>query len=310
MQIVFIGTYFAATGFFELLDENPLKPVASGVEKKPDFQEIDCSSGFVHPPLAVSIQPSTGQDDSSEITTEIKLSKNQAFALGGDDFRRIADTAKEVLSQPLKLEAKCSDGVTRQFNSLEKFLSYNNASTSRLEEVSLRVSQYSPTLREFKLSLGSSSPNISGSISADENTREDAVRSVLEVLRGAKPWHGWIAGWNIHPSYFLLLAACFFAFTVFVISADWGPANPGERLAFRINFAKIGFCISLLLPVFGWPLDKLRRYLFPRSVFLIGAGISRDEKLNIWRQIIVGSIIVGGAISLLCGLLIEFWFHR
>jgi len=67
----------------------------------------------------------------------------------------------------------------------------------------------------------------------------------------------------------------------------------------------LGSMGQLLAVILGFPLYKLKGYLFPIGVILIGAGKDRDKKREIWRQ-----ISIGVAITLINGLLIEFWLHR
>jgi hypothetical protein len=261
----------------------------------------------MHDAPSVSTETTTSPDSSPGPSTEIGIRKTQAFVLRESDFERFEEVALRVVPKPLEVEAKFSDGVTRKFSSVSDLMSYKGPADAKLKEVSLMASLYRPNTLRFSLSLGGD-PNVSAMIEADESAREQAVRDILSVLSNAKPWYQWLSNWSDWTILFLAFFVALMSVIVpLVMLVTSDPKNPTTQtqVAFLQKWSPWQAVFPIAIAAVGFPLNRLRRLLFPGTVFLIGAAERSYQRLEIWRQIVVGAVI-----ALICGLVVEFWLHR
>lgn len=252
---------------------------------------------------------------SPEQSTEIAIRKNNAFSLDESDILKIQEIASNISTKIPEVEAEFSDDVTRKFTSISDLLKYTGSGKSRLKRLKIRLFQSSPVYRRFSLELGGE-PNVLAYIAADENSREVAVRELLGILSRAKPWYTWFSGWS--PWILSLLpglAAAVSTILNFVQNLAFDPKSPNaEKQIHEMTDWNTRFLVvSITLCILAFPLDKLRRVLFPSTVFLICGEERLNRKVEIWRQVVVASllgVLLTAALTLIWGLIANTSVHH
>lgn len=209
-------------------------------------------------------------------------SLNRCVLIDADRLEQlVADT--KLSSDKLSIALECSDSVRRTYDSLESVRSYHNRPSAAIRELSLKIGKYSDS-ESFRIVFRSSFLLKSVECEA-QSEDEEVLRSCRDALdsffdRNAPWWaiFGRIdyAGWR-----------AILVLTGISILATW--------------WSQKWSMISLipLAPVaFGWLLAATVPSVFPRSIFLIGAGDARFHRAEIWRVV----VLVGFAISLVASI--------
>ena len=226
---------------------------------------------------------------------------HKAFILTEEDLRALSGSVGEI--GPLRCSVKCTDGLSREFETVEDLLSFDNSPTRAIEALSLS-SHSEDWSTSAKVSF-ENRPLTSVGVQLDGPDKPITnLNSELEArLAGMKPWYAVLTRVEF---YFLALAAIF-AWVILMlalIAFELVPANSASEsaqdprvvaLATLVSYAAIGVTfISIGV------LARLRDRLFPVGAFAIAQGKSRHELLEKIRWAVVVGLMVsvlGGAIG-------------
>jgi hypothetical protein len=191
---------------------------------------------------------------------------------------------------PIKYRALCSDGIRREFSSLQELVEFDNA--PRRAITVLLMSARSEDFRTvFSLLIQSETSrsiqwNVEGSESAVVATK-DALESFFSSVRA--------------PYFFLARFDYFLAFSIVFPVAFLIWALPGLPSLIRnpdlmrkaTPWGLIsGFFLGMLPALVGVFLNQLRNRVFPMASFCLGQGIKRHEAKTFLRTAVVLGVLV------------------
>ena len=240
---------------------------------------------------------------------DISRSYDTPFVLRPDDARKIHDTFAEQVGS-VDFSAECSDGVTRDFDTIEELDSYENTSAKaithlRIRSRSVQTSGTVSTIEWASLTFSSHS-GISILIRGLERDGLALKNDIEDVIDGVRPWHAFVTR-SLESNVFGLTAVFLWAvFLVYLYIAnrpppDYEPSPPtGVPLwGVAVVLTSLGLAFLVvpigLLSVSG----KIQEWLFSGSYFAVGRqGGSRYDKQEKFRWFFL-TLISGIVVSLL-----------
>ena len=239
-----------------------------------------------------------------------RIDKNitQPFVFSSDDAKRLYN----LLGSDVKLQAKCNDGVTRQFESIDELLKYENEASKKIVNLKFRLYrcdngdefmcgvEFCSERNEPYKSIGEINLHISG--------REEKVMNLHDKINAKvntyKPWYSFVA--RLGPTYAFFSSIAILLFIILEGFRVYSEEEFANLLAMKINqvsdFMTILylflFCsFFVILPV-AWSLSGMimsfKHWIFSSSTFAIGYQAKVEESRDKWRRTIL--IFVGGSI--------------
>ncbi len=224
-----------------------------------------------------------------------KLDRYLPFVLEGSDLFKL----EGILQQfgPVTCWMRCEDGITRKLE-VREILKYENPPDAQIRSIELAAGGpglggiLAPARIEF---AASHLENVQGHLQGPEADVFSVSGRLDAVLAGLKPWYAWL---SMREALFFLFPYIVFFLVLNGLVALWvlGWIDASQLLSgARPVYA--AWLMGLAL-AFGVILDKVRGYLFPRSVFAIGQGANRYRR----RHFIRVGIIIAFLVNLLAGL--------
>ena len=221
----------------------------------------------------------------------VKYSKNltQAFIAGPSELTKLTELLQDRIGK-VEIHADCADNLSRQFETVDDLISYENPKSKEIRCIHLRVSS-NHILDSSSIVL----PSTDG-ISIQFTESEDVVSvirdDILDILAGMRPWYNMLSLINSYPApVFTYFVACLVALSVDLWLYEYSS---------KIGVAGIIMGLICVIPAILFLLHKLFNFLFPLQVFTIGQGELRfkDKEWVRW------GVVIGFPISLAAGLII------
>ena len=250
------------------------------------------------------------------MTTTFNFDLDVAFQLGETQLRSLERELDES-SYDIRIVAGCLDSASRRFSSIDELLAYENNGSRRITSLYLSQSisheKERPKLNvhEFNVHFSSEKNQQSGNISYEVEGEEDIAVAKQErlqsVLSGTKPWFSWITQLDkdymhlilfIGPYMLLVIIASIYVTLMVLLGGEPSPASEPEAGAADDPSSVYGealfVTVAVLYTLVLLALARVRRYLFPAGVFLIGQEIAQNNRRQLLRRWTLG--LAGSAV--------------
>ena len=239
------------------------------------------------------MQAYTNEND--EHSVEYQRNWQSPFVL---DSRAFRDLCRRFSKYPelTSVIAKCEDGMSREFISLENLANFDNKKHRRI--VGLRL-EFSRALGPIKgsIMLGNISAEsykpgyIELTLAGAESDVENIRSSIEDEIKNVRPWF-WIlcrldyGGLVFFPTFFVLsVMVLLYFYYIFAQVTNVNELNDSFHISVTV--------ISLFLTLFVlWCLKFLQKFLFPSESFCVGDGILRKKNIDRWRRWVVCTVAV------------------
>lgn len=189
-------------------------------------------------------------------------------------------------------EAKCADGITRHFESLEELQGYENSRRHRILDIVFR-SELAESNSRAVVNLDRSRTRFFSLEAESEKSVSDIRQGLLDVFDDAKAWYS-IAALN-SPATLVLLVSILLGLLLGLrlLPDEPGPSVPVAHLlplfALVIADMIVAGCATLVV-------ELLRRRFFPILSIAVGQGSSRHIHAEKIRWLLV-SLTAGAIVS-------------
>jgi hypothetical protein len=230
------------------------------------------------------------------------LEIDQAFILDADVFKKLCKLLDERIGH-LEIRAECADQVRREFKDAADLVKYENTKGKDI----LRLSISARSDNHDKSSEVKFSGKFSSGISIDINANDDVLTrlrsDISDIVSGTKPW------FSVMSCVDLVLCASI-KYLIIVIGLVTGAIMVSRiQKVTTINADAHGTVIGCLVGIVSivgfaiiwWFIYHLRRFIFPRSVFLIGQVKNRYRIIERcqWGVLIAFLVSIAAGIALL-----------
>lgn len=221
------------------------------------------------------------------------------FSLSVEDIRKIAD-ALAAIDPKLVIEAQCADQFTRQFASVEDLAAYENTTARALRRLTIRTRYLGQSAGiEFD---GDDKDNVTIALEGEEDVTVALYQMLKDRLEGMRPWYAPL--WRVNFMT-ISLALPFVALLFIYVAVSLGFLQVRKPTATDTEWSIRGLWWGLIPGVTGLGITITRRRVFPIANFLIGQGITRYQKGELLRIVVV----VGFSISVLASI-VAAWVMR
>lgn len=211
----------------------------------------------------------------------------QAFVIDGRKLKRLVKLLEHQIGSAT-FSVDFAHNVSYRYETVEELLNYENAKSKEIERISIHAKSddYSKSaVVLFHKAMGVPSVAISLEVS------HDALRTLLDeihdMIRGMRPWYDGLARWPY--LYSLVITAL-----VMVMEIPWFTEYMKEYISGTTeNFAGetrdmiLALCALLFAGVMWWSFYNLLRFVFPSSVYAIGQGKDRFNRMKWFHGIIL-----------------------
>lgn len=252
---------------------------------------------------------------------EIKKShsENKAVYVREDELQYFHEFLSEMFAN-VNYRARCVDDSTIEFKSLEELLSYENPDFRKIKCIEIfgdnedsSSKYYNPYVsfkNNFEFSLGSkySSQTMSYDFHFNDLNKANRFESELKSrLKEIRPWYWFLAKFD----FFLGISSVWFIFSMISgissIKEKIGNQQPTNTPDLTINeYLVLAFIGVGLVFAISYPLNKIKNYLFPKTVIELG----RQKKKNRLRlqiiYLVVAVILLGLLLNVLGGFIYDY----
>lgn len=237
---------------------------------------------------------------------KITISKNvyHSLLVEAEDLRGIFDF---LASKYKSAEAagNCTDGSSLETQDIQELLAFENLNYRRLTSIMIKAKDdWEETL---SFTIGSDRTS-TAEIYLTSNNDEKALyisQEILKRLTDMKPSCDWVARASVlHTALTLFLVAWLILQIILAFGLarlEYHPLTITEYVNQNLFFVIILFAIT-------YPLDALRRYLFPKVFFLIGKQKKTMETIRKWRSFIFITVILTIALGVITNWIYNAWF--
>lgn len=236
--------------------------------------------------------------------TSVEFERKHAFVLGISHTKKMWDLSQNYIGNP-KINVRCRNGLKREFDSWEQFLSFDNPPQKEI----LSLSLISHSKECEKLARVEFNNNSWRPISINAEGKEDTVvkfyEDISDVVDGIKPWYSKITNIDFFHFLWFLIVILNLIVTFGINKNSHIKLNAFlEMNAFQINLIGIAILVfSGLLILLSTMFNKLKLRFFPVGFFALGQGEQRyriDEKVR-W------SIAISFFVSAFASLIVSFF---
>ena len=228
----------------------------------------------------------------------ISTRRNHAFVVRSSDLENLWKVLEDRVGT-VTASAKCSDDVEREFDDLKELLSYDNAPTRKIDELSVRSGKYlekSVTIRfssQFEIYI-----EIEPQGQVDSELRD----KIFDILEGIKPWYFFLTPRAFSFDHFVGLLIYLLIGIGIYIGFFFGLGEPAWQFLSLDNASKstkqwFFLFLGFVVVSFMMGLNELRVRVFPLCCFALGQEKRRDETREHVRWIII-AILTGSLIPL------------
>lgn len=184
---------------------------------------------------------------------------------------------------------ECSDGVFRKTKSITELTAYSNPPRARIKSLKFLGHKSSTSTYARVVVGGTNSVNVSFSVNGSITQVSEMREALVHTFDSIKPWYDMATKVDFLP--LVALALIFFGIYTMFISHEKSSVQISSSEALIMAVATSGMIVLSFALI--WALNKLKRLVFPKSVFLIGNGALRDDVAEKVRWGVVVTFIVG-----------------
>jgi len=220
-------------------------------------------------------------------------------------FKFITKRYKEV-----EINAECNDKTKIKFKNINEVTRFKNYNIQKIIKISIEGKNSFE--ERLYVTITNKDNTDSTAYFLITSKKEETFNYILGELNkwflGAKPWYNFLAKISVFWCLFSLLSIICGILTISFLYLKFTGNILQE--ASKLNFTApeqilITIIIIFLLYVICIPIDKLRRWLFPKLFFLLGKQKRTMEEIKNVRKILFSVILIGFIISVLSGLLLK-----
>jgi hypothetical protein len=231
------------------------------------------------------------------------LELNQAFILDADAFKKLCKLLDERMGH-LEISGECADQVRREFKDAADLVKYENTKGKDILRISISArSDNHDKSSQVKFS-GTYSLGISININANDDVLTRLRSDILDIVSGTKPWFSMIACVDfalcVLITFYFIFGIGLVTTSIMVLRIPKVANNIADSHGVAIGYlVPIVFIVSFA--IIGWLIYHLRKFVFPRSVFLIGQGKNRYRIIELfqWGVFIAFLVSFAAGIALL-----------
>ena len=226
----------------------------------------------------------------------------RAFVLHPDQIRRIVELMEES-GKKAKLKVECVGGLSLEPSSIQELLAIANTGDYKIETIKLE--SWADPVITVDFTLGTESP-IKLYVSGDDleviKTYEKLWREVSQTCKGKWTFiHDSLSfpGGSIIIGFIVSFVIFFYAFATYITN----------HFSFLVGMGFYFLIIFLIAIPTSFLIWKTFVTIYPKGIFLIGAGVqeyeavkNRQQQLSIWS--VVAGLIVATVLAI-----IQHWFH-
>ena len=208
--------------------------------------------------------------------------------------------------EPLRFYVEFNEGGELHTESLDEVLSLANSGTRRIKVVAINTHwsvRPQVSLRFSDSTFATVGYNISGS---DQDVFFLASK-LDEAIARTREWYSRIARADVVRLGFTVLLVAFFALLlwlgVLAITGQLSNEPVSARSSALGNL--IAWGAFLIVLVVGYPLNRLRSWLFPVGIFAIGEGKERLQRLQFWRRTLGVGVVLAAVLNVVTGILLR-----
>jgi hypothetical protein len=225
-----------------------------------------------------------------------------SFVVGDSQLRKVCGFLINLIGN-LSIEAQCSDGINRQFSSVDELIQYENPASKQITQLTIaaRSDEYEKSADIRFNFVGMQMILIDISASEEEVSR---LRSdVADVIAGTKPWFSAIARLDFPGAFVVIYGALLALLMVAAAVGLLGDGGESSEIDNRTHVIAqlFYFGTPLVLMGLGSCFNRLREKIFPYGTYLIGQGVERHRTLEKVRW----TIVIGFFVSFLAGALVS-----
>ena len=226
----------------------------------------------------------------------ISTRRNHAFVVRSSDLENLWKVLEDRVGT-VTASAKCSDDVEREFDDLKELLSYDNAPTKKIVELSVNSVFYREKyFREKSVTISFSSQlgihiNIEIKGQVDSALRD----KIFDILAGIKPWYFFLTPRAFSFDHFVgLLIYLLIGLGIYIV-LFFGLGEPAWQFLSLDDASKstkqwFFLFLGFVVVSFMMGLNELRVRVFPLCCFALGQEKRRDETRGHVRWIIIGTL--------------------
>lgn len=232
---------------------------------------------------------------------KISISKdvNHSLLVDEGELKSLCDYLATKYDR-LELTASCVDGTTLETSAVDDIVQFDNPTPRKIKGLTIdALKSY-----EERVSIDIDGGNLlgGGSFTIKSLSDEDALvisSEILSKFAEMKPWYDLFARYKI--TYFILgfLAVVLIGIS-FGVTFGFTPKTSSQ-----ITFDQwvVGFVIAIVIVNFGFWINALQRYLFPRVFFLLGKQKRTMETIISVRKYVFSGVILAIIVGLVSNLL-------
>ena len=214
----------------------------------------------------------------------------QAFVVGPSELKKLTNLLQDSVGE-VKITAGCADGISREFETVDRLIEYENPKRKEILNVRLlALAQRSGVDSLAMVDLGRSFKGIDINFTGCEDTVSRLKEKTLDILTGTRPWYNRLS----YISFGGVFVALLWWFGWDIV---WRYPSVIIETVPSILAGLIAVVLGIILWFSG---NKLGNYFFPYAVFTIGQGKSRFENKERFQW----SVGIPLLISLAAGLII------
>ena len=221
---------------------------------------------------------------------------SQAFVIGSSELEEVVALLEEHIGE-VYIRVKCSDDLSRDFETVEELIAYKNPKSKEILRIYLSALSDDYSKSAGMTFVHSTWSGILIDLKGPEDTVSRLKEEILDVIAGIRPWYN-VASYS--------KVAIISGFIFGLIGASWIPSV----LGYEVEDTDLITVLRDMLPIFllavityvpfWFLLDKLYKYLFPQASFLIGQGKSRFRTLEKVRW----GVVIAFFVSFTAGLVL------
>ena len=216
------------------------------------------------------------------------------FVIEPEDIKRLTDFLENDFAD-VSFTLKCSDKLSRNM-SVDELLVYENSKTKRIETLILSNTYSAGNRVRITVTVsGSFFINISGNYDAVSEANE----FINEWIEGLRPWC-----WRLAHVVKLSSTVGYLVSTIIIVFILLPLQTYLDRFEATANLKGFDYWFlysSIALPAFII-VTLIYRNVFPAGEFAIGQGVKRFRSRELFRQIVVGGVLVSVASSVIYSL--------
>ncbi|HEY3312153.1 MAG TPA: hypothetical protein VGK00_10990 [Anaerolineales bacterium] len=240
--------------------------------------------------------------------TNISKTISHSLLVDSDDILSIHSFISSKYNRVI-IVGKCNDGSQLEITDIQDLLQFENLNYRKIESITFYAGNNNGEDEEkFSLNIQDRTFYSSELIvsSNDDQKALYVTQEILKRLADTKPSYDWVARISVLTALLIFLLSLWFVLQASVylkIIHIQGEISDGVGAFNNAIF------FAIILIAITYPIDRLRKYLYPKLFFLLGKQKKTIETIRFWRNFIfvtvILTIILGIAVNVITNLFLK-----